>query len=84
MVSVSRLEEYLNNDEIDPSSIRQRCNTESTALEISNATPLFNKIYADEGICQLLFYQGDPCDVSYQERKGKYQNQPMEVTLAKA
>ena len=53
-------------------------------LEISNATPLFNRIYADEGICQLLFYQGDPCDVSYQERKGKYQNQPMEVTLAKA
>ena len=53
-------------------------------LEISNATPLFNRIYADEGICQLLFYQGDPCDVSYHERKGKYQNQPMEVTLAKA
>ena len=41
--------------------------------EISNCTPLFNKIYANEGICQLLFYQGDPCAVSYQERKGKYQ-----------
>ena len=53
-------------------------------LEISNCTPLFNKIYANEGICQLLFYQGDPCGVSYQERKGKYQNQPLEVILAKA
>ena len=53
-------------------------------LEISNCTSLFNKIYANEGICQLLFYQGNPCDVSYQERKGKYQNQPLEVILAKA
>ena len=53
-------------------------------LEISNCTALFNKIYANEGICQLLFYQGDPCAVSYQERKGKYQNQPLEVILAKA
>ena len=53
-------------------------------LEISNCTPLFNKIYANEGICQLLFYKGEPCDVSYQERKGKYQNQPLEVILAKA
>jgi dCTP deaminase len=53
-------------------------------LEISNCTPLFNRIYANEGICQLLFYQGEPCEVSYLERKGKYQNQPLEVILAKA
>jgi len=53
-------------------------------LEISNCTPLFNRIYANEGICQLLFYQGQPCEVSYLERKGKYQNQPLEVILAKA
>ena len=52
-------------------------------LEISNCTPLFNKIYANEGICQLLFYQGDPCEVSYQERKGKYQKQPYEVVYSK-
>ena len=52
-------------------------------LEISNCTPLFNKIYADEGICQLLFYRGEPCEVSYQERKGKYQKQPAEVVLSK-
>ena len=52
-------------------------------LEISNCTPLFNKIYADEGICQLLFYRGEPCATSYQERKGKYQKQPAEVVLSK-
>lgn len=52
-------------------------------LEISNCTPLFNKIYADEGICQLLFYRGQPCTTSYQERKGKYQKQPPEVVLSK-
>ena len=52
-------------------------------LEISNCTPLFNKIYADEGICQLLFYRGKPCEISYQERKGKYQKQPAKVVLSK-
>ena len=44
-------------------------------LEISNCTGLFNRIYADEGVTQLLFYRGNPCEVSYQDRKGKYQNQ---------
>ena len=54
-------------------------------LEISNCTALFNKIYANEGICQLLFYQGDPCAVSYQERKRKVSKiKPLEVILAKA
>ena len=52
-------------------------------LEISNCTPLFNKIYANEGICQLLFYQGEPCEVDYQMRKGKYQKQPYEVVFSK-
>jgi len=52
-------------------------------LEISNCTPLFNRIYANEGICQLLFYRGQPCNVSYQERKGKYQKQPAQVVLSK-
>jgi dCTP deaminase len=42
-------------------------------LEISNCTGLFNRIYADEGICQLLFFRGTPCEVTYQMRKGKYQ-----------
>ncbi len=45
-------------------------------LEISNTTPLPAKIYANEGIAQVLFFDGDAvCDVSYADRKGKYQNQ---------
>lgn len=52
-------------------------------LEISNCTPLFNRIYANEGICQLLFHKGDRCCTSYEERKGKYQNQPAEVVLSR-
>jgi len=52
-------------------------------LEISNCTGLFNRIYADEGVTQLLFYRGNPCEVSYQDRKGKYQNQAPEVGFSK-
>ncbi len=45
-------------------------------LEISNVTPLPAKIYANEGIAQVLFFEGDePCEVSYADRKGKYQFQ---------
>ena len=45
-------------------------------LEISNTTPLPAKIYANEGIAQLLFFESDStCDVSYSDRKGKYQAQ---------
>jgi len=45
-------------------------------LEISNTTPLPAKIYANEGIAQVLFFEGDtPPDVSYADRKGKYQGQ---------
>jgi dCTP deaminase len=45
-------------------------------LEIGNMTPLPAKIYANEGIAQVLFFEGDEaCDVSYADRKGKYQNQ---------
>ena len=45
-------------------------------LEISNTTPLPAKIYANEGIAQVLFFEGDEvCDISYADRKGKYQNQ---------
>jgi dCTP deaminase len=53
-------------------------------LEISNATGQFNRIYAGEGIIQLLFLRGTPCEVSYQDRKGKYQNQAQEVVYSKA
>ncbi|CAB4190693.1 Dcd Deoxycytidine deaminase [uncultured Caudovirales phage] len=45
-------------------------------IEISNTTPLPAKIYAYEGIAQLLFLQGDgPCDISYKDKQGKYQQQ---------
>jgi dCTP deaminase len=45
-------------------------------LEISNTTPLPAKIYANEGLCQILFFQSDEvCEVSYKDRKGKYQAQ---------
>jgi dCTP deaminase len=45
-------------------------------IEISNTTPLPAKIYANEGIAQVLFFQSDdPCDVSYKDKKGKYQAQ---------
>ncbi|HUP19626.1 MAG TPA: dCTP deaminase, partial [Gemmatimonadota bacterium] len=45
-------------------------------LEISNTTPLPAKIYAREGLAQVLFFESDePCEVSYRERGGKYQSQ---------
>ena len=45
-------------------------------LEISNTTPLPAKIYANEGLAQVIFYRGkEPCEVSYADRKGKYMEQ---------
>jgi dCTP deaminase len=57
---------------------------EGTAtLEISNTTPLPARIYANEGIAQVLFFQSDEiCEVSYADKKGKYQAQ-VRVTLPK-
>ena len=52
-------------------------------LEFSNSSGADCRIYANEGICQLLFFEGDPCSTTYEDRKGKYQNQPEQVTLAK-
>lgn len=52
-------------------------------LEISNATGLWNRIYADEGICQLMFYRGKECETNYAKRRGKYQNQPENVVFSK-
>lgn len=52
-------------------------------MEISNTTPCPAKIYANEGIAQVLFFEADEvCEVSYADRKGKYQKQ-MELTLPK-
>ena len=44
-------------------------------LEISNTTPLPAKIYANEGIAQVLFFRGEPPITSYRDKKGKYQGQ---------
>ncbi len=45
-------------------------------LEISNSTPLPAKVYAGEGLAQVLFFESDTaCKTSYADRKGKYQNQ---------
>lgn len=45
-------------------------------LEISNTTPLPAKIYANEGLAQVLFFEADEeCEVSYADKKGKYQGQ---------
>ena len=45
-------------------------------LEISNTTPIPAKIYSNEGIAQVLFFEGDEeCQISYADKKGKYQKQ---------
>ena len=51
-------------------------------LEFSNASKADCKIYANEGIVQLLFFEGEICQVSYEDRNGKYQNQSEKVTIA--
>ena len=52
-------------------------------LEFSNTTPLPAKIYANEGVCQFLFFKGnEPCEISYKDRAGKYQGQTG-ITLPK-
>ena len=46
------------------------------SLEISYTPPLPAKIYANEGLCQVVFFESDePCAVSYKDKKGKYQSQ---------
>ena len=53
-------------------------------LEFSNTTPLPARIYANEGVAQMLFMESDePCETSYKDRGGKYQGQTG-VTLPKA
>lgn len=79
---------FLANDLIVHNSTYARCGiivnvtpfepewTGYVTLEISNTTPLPAKIYADEGIAQVLFFEADEeCEVSYADKKGKYQRQ---------
>ena len=52
-------------------------------LEISNTTPLPAKIYSNEGLCQVIFFESDEnCEVSYKDKSGKYQKQTG-ITLPK-
>jgi len=45
-------------------------------LEFSNTTPLPAKIYANEGVAQVIFFESEEeCEISYKDRKGKYQGQ---------
>lgn len=52
-------------------------------LELSNSSGADCRVYAGEGVCQLLFFEGDPCDMTYSERQGKYQHQLERVTPAR-
>jgi dCTP deaminase len=52
-------------------------------LEFSNSSSADCRIYANEGVVQLLFFEGEPCQVSYATRQGKYQDQAEQVTLAR-
>jgi len=55
----------------------------NATLEISNTTPLPCRIYANEGIAQVLFFESDEeCERSYKDKKGKYQGQ-QHITLPK-
>lgn len=53
-------------------------------LEFSNSSSADCRIYANEGIVQLLFLQGNPCFTSYEDRLGKYQDQCEKVSIARA
>ena len=50
---------------------------------ISNSSSADCRIYANEGVVQLLFLEGEPCAVSYETRRGKYQDQLEIVTIAR-
>lgn len=52
-------------------------------LEFSNSSSADCRIYANEGVVQLLFLEGEPCSISYETRQGKYQDQPEAVTLVR-
>lgn len=56
---------------------------QSITLEFSNASSADVKIYANEGVVQLLFFEGEACETTYADRGGKYQNQSHGVTLPK-
>lgn len=52
-------------------------------LEINNKTPHYIPLYANEGICQIIFQEGEPCEQSYRDRQGKYLDQAEQVVFPK-
>ena len=52
-------------------------------LEFSNASAADCRLYVNEGIVQMLFFRGEPCEISYGTRLGKYQNQSENIISAK-
>lgn len=52
-------------------------------LEFANTSNTPCRLYVNEGIAQVQFFEGEKCNTSYSERKGKYQNQPQTVILSK-
>lgn len=52
-------------------------------LEFSNSSGADCRIYANEGVVQLIFFEGEPCETSYAKRAGKYQEQEEKVTIAR-
>jgi deoxycytidine triphosphate deaminase len=94
-ISVPRLHNFVANDLIVHNSTYARCGIivnvtplepeweGHVTLEFSNTTPLPAKIYANEGVAQMLFFESDEvCETSYRDRGGKYQGQ-RGVTLPK-
>jgi deoxycytidine triphosphate deaminase len=94
-ISVPNLHNFLANDLIVHNSTYARCGIivnvtplepeweGHVTLEFSNTTPLPAKIYANEGVAQMLFFESDEiCETSYKDRGGKYQGQ-RGVTLPK-
>jgi deoxycytidine triphosphate deaminase len=94
-ISVPALHNFLANDLLVHNSTYARCGIivnvtplepeweGHVTLEFSNTTPLPAKIYANEGVAQMLFFESDEvCETSYKDRAGKYQGQ-RGVTLPK-
>jgi dCTP deaminase len=52
-------------------------------LEFSNSSSADVRLYAGEGIVQAIFFEGEPCAVTYEQRNGKYQDQPHAVVHAR-
>lgn len=52
-------------------------------LEFSNSSSADCRIYANEGVVQLLFLEGEECETSYNKRQGKYQDQPEQVIVSR-